>query len=300
MTAFLICAVVAAAGVAYLQRLAFPSAPALTRQVRSWQRDRAAATQRSTRPAPGSVPGGWAITLLAALERRRPDVMRALAQDLAVTGETREAWTLRMATVAAVCLVVPPACAPLLVVLGLRGPSVGILALTGLALSGLIVVVTRRELHRRAGRRREEFRRGFSLYLDLVVMSMEAGRGHAEALPTVAGVGTGWVFDELRAAVANARGYGITPWSALGRVGQRLGITELVDLQASIELAQDEGGRVRDSLVSRAGSMRAARAADVQARAASRTEAMRNTLVLMALLTAAYVMTARLLYLVTA
>lgn len=300
MTGYLLLVGLAALGVAYLQRLAFRPAPRITRQVQSWQRGRVAATRRADSGPAATRVGRWTATGLSALGQRRPDVVRAFDQDLAAAGDTREAWATRTCAVALACLVVPLALAPLLLALRWPGPSVGVLLLAGVLLAGGAVTVQRRDLRHKATRRREEFRRGLSLYLDLVVMSMEAGRGHAEALPTVAGIGTGWVFDELKTAVASARSYGITAWAALGRVGARLGIPELIDLEASIELAQDEGGRVRDSLVSRARSMRASRSADVQARAATRTDAMRNTLVLMALLTAAYVITARLLYLVTA
>lgn len=239
-------------------------------------------------------------TGIEALERRRPDLARSLERDLAVTGQSREGWGARTAALALVSLLLPPMLTPVLLALGLPSSSIGTALAVGFGACFFFVAMALRDLRLRARARREEFRRGLSLYLDLLVMSMEAGRGHAEALPTVAGVGTGWVFDELRSAVTNARTHGISAWTALGRVGDRLGVTELIDLQASIELAQDEGGRIRDSLVSRASSMRATRTVDLQGRAAIKTEAMRNTLVLMALLTAAYVITARLLYLVSA
>ncbi|MCM0621952.1 type II secretion system F family protein [Nocardioides bruguierae] len=184
--------------------------------------------------------------------------------------------------------------------LGLPAASAGLLLLVGVVAAGGLLLVVRRDLAARAAGRRAEFRRGLSLYLDLVVMSVEAGRGHAEALPVAARVGEGWVFAELQAAVASARVFGISTWRSLGEVGERLGVSELADLETSMSLAQDEGGRVRDSLVSRAQTMRDARAADIQARASRDTDAMRNTLVLMSLLAAAYVITARLLFLFTA
>ena len=63
-----------------------------------------------------------------------------------------------------------------------------------------------------------------SIYLDLVAMSMQAGRGHAEALPAAAAIGTGWAFTDLQDAIDGARFSGITAWDALGQLGQRLGM----------------------------------------------------------------------------
>ncbi|WP_193604812.1 type II secretion system F family protein [Nocardioides dongkuii] len=300
MTVYILLVGIAAAAVVYVFRLAFPPAPALARQVHAWGRDRAEATRRAARAGEGTRGQRWVALGVQAVERRRPDLVRSFNQDLEVTGQSREAWLTRTVAVTLTALMLPLAFLPLLVAYDSAAIPAGTALAFALALACMTVVVSLRELNGRATARREEFRRGLSLFLDLVVMSMEAGRGHAEALPTVAGVGDGWVFRELRSAVASARTHGITPWSALGRVGERMGIVELLDLQASVELAQEEGGRIRDSLVSRASSMRAVRAVDLQARAATRTEAMRNTLVLMALLTAAYVITARLLYLVNA
>lgn len=299
MTLYLLCAATAGTGLAIMVRLAAPPAPRLGSEVAAWHNQRAAATERSTH-ALTRGPAAWVTSLADALARRWPDRAAALDQDLAVTGDTRQTWLLRTAAMGLAPLGVAVLVTPMGALLGWpvvliqAGPVLAV----GVAVS--LVCAARIDLARTAARRREEFRRGLSLYLDLVVMSLEAGRGHAEALPTVAGIGSGWVFDELRAAILGARTHGVTAWTALGRVGSRLGVNELVDLEAAISLAQDEGGRVRDSLVARAHSMRTTRAADVKARAATRTDAMRNTLVLMALLTAGYVIIARLLFLLTA
>lgn len=298
MTLYLLCAAATGLGLTMLLRLAAPPAPRLGSAVATWHTQRAAATAQAARPAATGTQA-WATALADALAQRWPDRAQSLDQDLAVTGDTKEAWLLRTTTMG----LVPLAIAVLTTLTAALGwPTlliqVGPLLTIGVAVA--LVCAARIDLARSAARRREEFRRGLSLYLDLVVMSIEAGRGHAEALPTVAGIGSGWVFEELRAAIHGARTHGITAWTALGRVGTRLGISELIDLEAAISLAQDEGGRVRDSLVSRAQSMRTTRAADIKARATTRTDAMRNTLVLMALLTAGYVILARLLFLLTA
>ena len=299
MTLYLLCAAAAGLGLTMMLRLAAPPAPRLGSEVATWHHQRAAATAQAAHPAANGTQA-WAAALADALAQRWPDRAQTLDQNLAITGDTREAWLLRTAAMGLTPLAIAVLTTPLIAALGWPTVLIQVGPLLAIGVAVALVCAARIDLDRSAARRREEFRRGLSLYLDLVVMSMEAGRGHAEALPTVAGIGTGWVFEELRAAIHGARTHGITAWTALGRVGKRLGISELIDLEAAISLAQDEGGRVRDSLVSRAQSMRTTRAADIKARATTRTDAMRNTLVLMALLTAGYVILARLLFLLTA
>jgi hypothetical protein len=72
---------------------------------------------------------------------------------------------------------------------------------------------------------------------------------------------------------------------------------ELLELRATLALAQDEGGRIRETLIARSQTMRDARVADASARADRATDAMRNNLVLMALVAATYVIAARILFL---
>jgi hypothetical protein len=129
-----------------------------------------------------------------------------------------------------------------------------------------------------ATERREELRDALSDFLDLVVMSMEGGRSHADALPTVAQIGTGWSFHTLHDAIDNARPNGLTPWEALGESSAIATASgELIDLRAALNLAQDEGTSDPQHVSSaRAQSMRDARLATAYARANKSTDAMRN------------------------
>jgi Flp pilus assembly protein TadB len=151
-----------------------------------------------------------------------------------------------------------------------------------------MLVVTRQELTENAKRRRAEFRRTLSVYLDLVAMSMQAGRGHAEALPASAAIGTGWAFTHLQDAIDGARFSGITAWRALGQLGDRFGIRELTDLDAALTLANDDGAKVRTTLVARAETLRSERIADADAAAAQATESKRFALIVMVFAFLAY------------
>jgi len=144
-----------------------------------------------------------------------------------------------------------------------------------------MLVIAQRELRETARRRRAEFRRTLSIYLDLVAMSMQAGRGHAEALPAAAAIGTGWTFTDLQDAIGGARFSGITSWAALGRLGERLGLPELTDLEGALRLANEDGAKVKATLVARAGTLRAQRIADAEAEANQATESMKFALIVM-------------------
>ena len=120
-------------------------------------------------------------------------------------------------------------------------------------------------------------------------MSMEAGQGHAQALPAAAQIGTGAVFGEIRTAIDLAPSKGISAWEALGQLGERYRIPELVSLRSSIELAQDDGARVKASLIARAATMRSARLAAAVERANNATESMRQLTLIAAVLAAVYI-----------
>jgi tight adherence protein C len=298
----LVVSAAAGLGLLRLHRLAYPAAPPLVEQAARWERARARADRRA-RLDVASADQTWskriAEWLAEQLRARRPDDMQTYERDLAVTGQPMETWLAKLLVWFLIGTLGPAGLILLANAAGLGIPLV-VAPLLGL-LGGVVAVIGEvRELRESAARRRDELCDALSDFLDLVVMSMEGGRSHADALPTVAQIGTGWAFHTLYDAIDNARPNGMTPWEALGEVGERFGVVELLDLRASLTLAQDEGASVRSTLIARAQSMRDARLADAHARANKSTDAMRNNLMVMALVAAAYVILARVLFLFTA
>lgn len=298
----LIVSAVAGLGLLRLQRLAFPSAPPLAEQATRWERARARADRRA-RLEVSAEEQTWshraAEWFAEQLRSRRPDDMQTYERDLAVTGQPMEEWLAKTLVWVLIGLLSPSV---LVLVANAAGLGIPMLALPALAvLFGAAMVIGQvKGLRQQAAARREELCDALSDCLDLVVMSMEGGRSHADSLPTVANIGSGWAFHTLQDAIDNARPNGMTPWEALGEVGERFGIVELLDLRASLNLAQDEGTSIRNTLIARAQSMRDARLADTHARANKSTEAMKNNLMVMALVAAAYVILARVLFLFSA
>jgi Flp pilus assembly protein TadB len=219
---------------------------------------------------------GWLAEQVA---RRARDV-KGLTQDLALTGGTLEQYVGKTTLLALLGFLGPVVILGVMNSIGLGLPLVFGLA-AGVVLAAAMLLITRQELTDTAKKRRAEFRRTLSTYLDLVAMSMQAGRGHAEALPASAAIGTGWAFTHLQDAVDGARFAGITPWHALGQLGDRFGIRELTDLDAALTLANEDGAKVRATLVARAETLRSERIADAEAAAAQATESMRFALIVM-------------------
>ncbi|HNV15470.1 MAG TPA: type II secretion system F family protein, partial [Dermatophilaceae bacterium] len=87
-------------------------------------------------------------------------------------------------------------------------------------------------------------------------------------------VSTYWGMSRIREKLRNARLQGVTPWSALGELGQELAIDELRDLASALTLVAEDGAKVRDSLFARASSMRQRELADAEGRAAARSQSM--------------------------
>jgi len=302
MIPMLVVSAIAGLGLLRLHRLAFPSAPPLFEQAARWERARARAGRRArSEAAPEDLTWSQRAAEWFAenLRSRRPDDLQTYERDLAVTGQAMEEWLAKLLLWFLIGLL-----GPIVLVLLANAGGLGIPLIAGpiLGVLGAVVAVIGevRELREVAAKRREELCDALSDFLDLVVMSMEGGRSHADALPDIAQIGTGWTFHVLHDAIDNARPNGMTPWEALGEVGERFGVVELLDLRASLNLAQDEGTSIRNSLIARAQSMRDARLADAYARANKSTDAMRNNLMVMALVAAAYVILARVLFLFTA
>jgi Flp pilus assembly protein TadB len=129
--------------------------------------------------------------------------------------------------------------------------------------------------------RRKAFKRALGSFLDLVVISLAGGTGVESALRDAAGVSRGWAFAQLRNALEVTALTGETPWAALARLGEEVGVTELVELSATVSLAGTEGARVRDSLAVKAASLRDHALAEAEAEAQSTTEKMALPVVLL-------------------
>jgi tight adherence protein C len=143
--------------------------------------------------------------------------------------------------------------------------------LTGALVGGLLPTS---QVKGTAEDRRRDFRHVVSSFLDLVAMNLSGGRGVPEALQTAAGISDSWAMLRIRECLQTARLQGVTPWAALGELGNDLRVDELRDLAAALGLVAEDGAKVRDSLYARSESMRQRELADAEGRAQAQSQSM--------------------------
>lgn len=144
----------------------------------------------------------------------------------------------------------------------------------GLAMGTILFFAPDASLHSEAEAKRRDFRHAVGSFLDLVAMNLAGGRGVPEALQTAAAVSDTRPFVRIRDALAGARLAGLTPWAALGRLGEDLAVDELRDLAASLTLVADDGAKVRASLNARAATLRRRELSDIEGKAGERSQTM--------------------------
>lgn len=210
--------------------------------------------------------------LRVVLEARGWRVPPGIRADLAVMGQTLESF-LGTVVLSAIAGFFAPfiALLPAGLLLGWNLTVPLWLSLAGILLGAFVGV---RTLQDKAKARREDFRHVVSAFLDLVAMNLAGGRGVPEALASAAGLSDGWAMVRIRDTMETARLQGITPWAALGDLGDDMAIEELRDLAATLALVAEDGAKVRDSLSARAISMRQRELADAEARAEQRSQSM--------------------------
>lgn len=224
-----------------------------------------------------AVRARWSRVAIRALRLGGRDLATA-RRDLAVTGTTLERHA-----VAKLGFAVAGAALPVLAAVVWRlaaidvplGPVV--LLAAGAAVVGFLVPDG--ILARKAQERRREFRYGLGLWLELVVIVLAGGGGVQTALVDASDAGTGWVFQELRRTLNEARLQRRSPWAALDGLADRIGSVELAELASSVELAGASGARVRESLRAKAASVRDHELAETESEALAASERMGGPMV---------------------
>ncbi|WP_405055950.1 type II secretion system F family protein [Kribbella sp. NBC_01505] len=211
--------------------------------------------------------------LRRALDARGIQLPTSVRADLGISGRSLETHLATSLVGALVGFVVPFfVLLPLSVVTGSLPGIVPIwLAIVGALVGALLPTIQLRAV---AADRRRDFRHVVSSFLDLVAMNLAGGRGVPEALSSASGISDGWAFVRIRDTLETARLQGVTPWAALGELGEEVSIDELRDLSAALALVAEDGAKVRDSLVARAVSMRRRELADTEGRAQARSQSM--------------------------
>ena len=206
---------------------------------------------------------------------------RAPAPDLELIGRTPEQHAVRKLAAATTLAALPVVAGGAAAIAGVGvGPGTVAIASSCLALAGFVTPDL--ELRGLAAERRAEFVHALSSFLDVTAVLLAGGAGTESALHAAAALGDAWPQQRLRAALDRCRLTGQTPWEVLGQLGDRLQIDELSQLATSLQLAGEQGARVRGTLMERARALRAAQLTAVETRARAVTEQMSVPVALLA------------------
>jgi len=226
-------------------------------------------------PEPAGGPaerlGGWVVSRLQRSGLSRHHRWSAVTSSLEVTGESADQLASKAVLAGAAGLLGPPLLSALSSPIGSAVP-LGIALACGLVAFPLCAAAPFVALARRAKERRRHFRGVVASFVDLVVLGLAGGVGIEGALLAASEVSSDWASQRMGRALLRARDSGESPWNALGRLGQELGVPELAELSATLQLAGTEGARVRHSLSSRAVSLRRHEQAEAESAANAMTE----------------------------
>jgi tight adherence protein C len=266
-------------GLYMLLRALFPARPGLAASLARF--DRARMSEDAARTKAGASPtmekvGGLRAQVGRALVRyyeSRGWEQRSTRADLSLLDKSYEGFLATKFLLPAAAVIFIPVVAAYFALLDIGG-SITAPVWICLLIALFFFFLPDLQLRQEAARRRRDFRHVVGAFLDLVSMNLAGGRGVPEALMAASQVGEGWAMIRIRESLANARISGLTPWQALGRLGEEVNITELRDLAAALALVADDGAKVRQSLTARAASMRTRQLSDLEGKAGERSQSM--------------------------
>jgi tight adherence protein C len=244
-----------------------PGRPGLARQLAAFDARRPPASGGESR-APRRLG-----TMLARFCAEQGWEFPSLRANLALAGKSFEGYLATKLLLAVSGLLIGPFLLAALTLGGARLPF-AVPVWAGLLLAMVFFFLPDLELKHKVDRRRRDFRHAIGAFLDLVAMNLAGGRGVPEALLSASGIGTGWAMWRIRDALTSARITGQTPWQALGVLGEEVRIDELRDLSAALSLVAEDGAKVRESLATRAASLRRRELAELQGQAGERSQSM--------------------------
>ncbi|SDU58278.1 type II secretion system F family protein [Jiangella alkaliphila] len=197
----------------------------------------------------------------------------SLRRDLSLLGRTVEGHLATSVLAALVGFLMPVVLAAILSVaeIGLSIPAGTVIGIILALIFGVIPTLSARSS---AADRRRDFRHVVGSFLDLVAMNLAGGRGVPEALQAASSLSDGWAMVRIRDTLLTARLHGVTPWAALGELGDEVGVDELRDLAAALALVAEDGAKVRESLAARASSLRRRELAEIEGKAGQRSQSM--------------------------
>ena len=270
MLELIVLGVVAGSGLFLVVRGLFPTKPTLEESLFALSEPNWATGSGGAAGGVESAVGGRVIS---AFDLRLPT---KLAVDLRVIDRSWERHVVERVKTAAALAVAPVLLGFLLPYAVGGGPLLPplVLLVSPFALGVVGWFVTDQQVRSKAARRRREFDAGLATYLGLVATLTAAGSGLEEAMWVSVEQGRGWPFQVVRRALSDARNRGSTPWESMNDHGQQLDLVSLVELAATFQLSGTSGAHIRDTVMTKANTLRAHQLSVIEAEANAKTAAM--------------------------
>jgi len=230
---------------------------------------RSDASPRGTAANAETKLGRWVSQELA----RRGIGYTSLRQDVALNGQSFDATIGRKVIVAGLGFLIGLITTVFLTVAGLQLP-LGVPVVVSLLFAAGFFFIPDFDARTAAAKRRKEFKRALSAYLDWVSLQMSGKAAAEQALPEAAKIGSGWPLALIRHTVTHATRSGQDVWVGLTELGERIGVTPLRELGTLVQLVAHDGAQVRDTLSARAASLRVEELADAEGTAGKRDQSM--------------------------
>ncbi|GAA1001529.1 type II secretion system F family protein [Acrocarpospora macrocephala] len=304
MTETVLAGAVLGLGIFLLFRALFPPRPGLVTRLAALDQARAGEdVVRTPLVAPDEQVSAFRRALglrLARFYLARGWEARSVRADLTLLGKSFEGFLATKVLLAVSGLFAFPLLVGWLALMG-WGVSLHVPFWSALLVSAVFFLLPDAQIRRDAAVRRRDFRHAVGAFLDLVAMNLAGGRGVPEALLMAVSVGSpasggsgssgsagpagsngsmadaagsNWAMERIREALSNARIVGITPWQALGQLGDEINVDELRDLSAALGLVADDGAKVRTSLTARSATLRRRELAEIEGKAGERSQSM--------------------------
>lgn len=148
------------------------------------------------------------------------------------------------------------------------------IALISVAVGVGIATAPQRRVRREAEDLRRQVEMATSVFLDLLNVMIAGGAGIETSVLAAAHAGDGPGFTHIRTTIMRAHSARLSYWDALAEVGLRLGVSSLVEVAHTVQLAGQHGARVRSSLSVKAQAIRSKNLAHIESSAEQMTEKM--------------------------
>jgi len=194
-------------------------------------------------------------------------------EDRRIVGITDEVFVARLLASSVVGAIAATLAMLMLNIIGVVVPLPIALLVFACGAVGPAAVIFER-ISKQAEAARRTFSYALSSYLDLASVLLAGGAGSETALNAAASTGSSWSFLLIREALENARAARLPSWRVFGNLGRDLGIIDLERLAGSMQLAGEQGAKVRTSLAAQADALRTRQISEIEADAQAATERM--------------------------